>query len=121
MSKKGCRLCFCSKRTDWASCSIIVRRFVASSMTVKEAPCVRRVCECRRRLARCRSRCAATFGSKKGGCGAVVGAVDQLHRQRKKLGGGNAETSSGVYRDDSSSRHHPGPRFRWLGTTPTTL
>ena len=35
------------RRMGWMLCSIIVRRFVASSTTVKEAPCVRRVCGCR--------------------------------------------------------------------------
>ena len=83
------------------SCSIIVRRFVASSTTVKEAPCVRRVCGCPRRLAKCGSRWTATFGSKKGGRGTVAGAFGGLHRQRKKPRAGDAETSGGVCRDDS--------------------
>ena len=97
----GCSLC---RRMAWESCSIIVRRFVASSTTVKEAPCVRRVCGWPKRWVKCSSRCGATFGSKKGGRGAVAGAFDRLHRQRKKLGGGHAETSGGVCRDDSQGR-----------------
>ena len=83
----------CRRRTGWMSCSIIVRRFVASSTIVKEARCVRPVCGCRKRLAKCADRWGVTFDSKKGARGSAAGTIGGLHRQRKKLGRGDAKTS----------------------------
>src|SRR5271170_6693124 len=95
----------------WRSCSTIVQRFVASSTTVKEAHCVRRACGCPKRSAKWSTRCSATFGSKKGERGTIAGAPGGLHRQRKKLGVGNAETSGGVCGDDWLRRRDLGPCF----------